>query len=87
MSSSLSEYLKKQTKQHKQHTDLLMQADINEGYCPRCLLNYIADLEADLDYLNAILDGSWPNSIGILTKKLKEAKLNNSPESLVTDRG
>ena len=37
--------------------------------------NNILDLAEDLNYRMAILDGSWPQSVEILTKALENAKV------------
>lgn len=39
------------------------------------LLDHLCDVEADLNYHQVIMDGSWPSAVEQLQKSLKRAKL------------
>ena len=38
------------------------------------LMNHLCDVEADLNYHQVIMDGSWPSSVEQLQKALKRAR-------------
>jgi hypothetical protein len=40
----------------------------------KTMYDYLLNIEEDMDYYRAILDGSWPTSVGILQTALKKAK-------------
>jgi hypothetical protein len=64
-------YLSTRQKQVLESADFALMAEFIDE-----LLNRECDLSEDLSYHKAILDGTWPNSVEILTKKLAKAKEN-----------
>lgn len=54
----------------------MIQSGTREELCQLVteLSNQLVEVECDLNYQSAILDGSWPNSVKLLQKALAKAK-------------
>lgn len=64
---------------HKLRTEALKSDDIlYVKYALTMFSNLWLNVDADLNYCEAILDGSWPSSEKILTETLKNIKEKNN---------